>query len=316
MMILADDLTAAVDELASADCPLMVHVSLRSLGTPIAGGADTLLDALLTRGRTVLVPAFTEPQFGLPAPAALRPARNGVDYGKFPAEPQLPEGTAYTSGCGLINTGLGVFPATLIKRGGAVRGDHPLNSFAAFGPQAEELIAAQSPADVYGPIRELAAREGRILLIGVGLNRMTAIHLAEQQSGRRSVPALGQGRRRPGLHVRGRILLRRVPAVGVGPASVCTSRGRWRLVVAGLSLEASSRRREYRDARGPGHHPLRRQRLPAMPGLNRRGTPRDNPWGSVFRTRRHLCRRPALARLLPPAQMNRRSSAGDVAPAD
>jgi Aminoglycoside 3-N-acetyltransferase len=127
----------------------------------------------------------TGPQFGLPAPAALRPARNGVDYGKFPAEPPLPEGIPYTPGCGLINTSLGVFPATLIKRGGAVRGDHPLNSFAAFGPQAEELIAAQSPADVYGPIRELAAREGRILLIGVGLNRMTAIHLAEQQSGRR-----------------------------------------------------------------------------------------------------------------------------------
>jgi aminoglycoside 3-N-acetyltransferase len=185
MTIMADDLTAAVEELAPADRPLMVHVSLRSFGAPIAGGADTLLDALLTRGRTVLVPAFTEPQFGLPAPAALRPARNGIDYAKFPAEPLLPEGTAYTPGCELINAGLGVFPATLIKRGGAVRGDHPLNSFAAFGPQAEELIAAQSPADVYGPIRELAARGGRIILIGVGLNRMTAIHLAEQQSGRR-----------------------------------------------------------------------------------------------------------------------------------
>jgi aminoglycoside 3-N-acetyltransferase len=185
MTIPANDLTAAVDELTPADCPLMVHVSLRSLGTPFAGGADTLLDALLTRGRTVLVPAFTEPQFGLPAPAALRPARNGIDYGKFPAEPPLPEGAPYTPGCGLINASLGVFPATLLKRGGAVRGDHPLNSFAAFGPQAEELIAAQSPADVYGPIRELAAREGQILLIGVGLNRMTAIHLAEQQSGRR-----------------------------------------------------------------------------------------------------------------------------------
>ena len=185
MTILADDLTAAVEELAPADRPLMVHVSLRSFGAPIAGGADTLLDALLTRGRTVLVPAFTEPQFGLPAPAALRPARNGIDYAKFPAEPRLPEGTAYTPGCELINAGLGVFPATLIKRGGAVRGDHPLFWFAAFGPQAEELIAAQSPADVYGPIRELAGRGGRIILIGVGLNRMTAIHLAEQRSGRR-----------------------------------------------------------------------------------------------------------------------------------
>ena len=71
MTILANDLTAAIDELAPADRPLMVHVSLRSFGAPIAEGAGTLLDALLTRGRTVLVPAFTEPQFGLPAPAAM-----------------------------------------------------------------------------------------------------------------------------------------------------------------------------------------------------------------------------------------------------
>ena len=78
-----------------------------------------------------------------------------------------------------------MFPATLIKRSGAVRGRHPLNSFAALGPLARELIEPQSPANVYGPIRELAAREGLILLIGVNLNRMTAIHLAEQQSGRR-----------------------------------------------------------------------------------------------------------------------------------
>ena len=185
MTIMAHDLITAVDELAPANRPLMVHVSLRSFGAPIAEGADTLLDALLTRGRTVLVPAFTEPQFGLPAPAAMRPARNGVDYATYPAEPPWPEGVAYTPACKLINAGLGVFPATLIKRAGAVRGRHPLNSFAAFGPLAEELIAAQSPANVYGPIRELGAREGRILLIGVGLNRMTAIHLAEQQSGRR-----------------------------------------------------------------------------------------------------------------------------------
>ena len=161
MTIMAHDLITAVDELAPADRPLMVHVSLRSFGAPIAEGADTLLDALLTRGRTVLVPAFTEPQFGLPAPAAMRPARNGVDYATYPAEPPWPEGVAYTPACELINAGLGVFPATLIKRAGAVRGRHPLNSFAAFGPLAEELIAAQSPADVYGPIRELGAREGR-----------------------------------------------------------------------------------------------------------------------------------------------------------
>lgn len=183
-MILAGQLAKAADELAPPGRPLMVHASLRSFGAPIAGGADALLDTLLARDRTVMVPAFTEPQFGLVAPTTMRPARNGIDYTTFPAPP--PGGnSAYSVGCGLINPGLGVLPAALIRRAGAKRGQHPLNSFAALGPLAGRLIATQSPADVYGPIRELTAHAGLILLIGVALNRMTALHLAEQQSGRR-----------------------------------------------------------------------------------------------------------------------------------
>lgn len=183
-MILPHHLAAAVDELAPAGRPLMVHVSLRSFRTRIDGDADALLDALQARGRTVLVPAFTEPQFNVPAPADMRPARNGIDYANPPSASPLAEDFAYGPDCQLINPHLGVFPATVIKRPGAMRGDHALNSFAALGPLANELIKAQSPADVYGPIRQLAEHEGLVLLIGVGLNRMTAIHLAEQESGR------------------------------------------------------------------------------------------------------------------------------------
>lgn len=184
-MILAEHLITAIDDLHLPDRPLMLHASLRSLGTAIDGGADTLLDALLKRECTVLVPAFTEPQFGLPAPADMRPARNGLDYAAQPSGTVLPETPPYDVDCGLINPHLGVLPAMLIGRAGAVRGRHPLNSFAAVGPQAAELIDAQSPDDVYGPIRELADRDGAILLVGVSLNRMTALHVAEQRSGRR-----------------------------------------------------------------------------------------------------------------------------------
>ncbi|WP_103355796.1 AAC(3) family N-acetyltransferase [Amycolatopsis sp. CA-128772] len=184
-MILTEQLTNAVDELAPPDRPVMVHASLRSFGAPIEGGADALLDALLAGNRTVLVPSFTEPQFGVAPPAGLRPARNGVDYAGFPATPVPGNGPRYTADCGLVNPGLGVLPAAVIGRPGAVRGTHPLNSFAALGPLADELIPARGPSDVYGPICELAARGGLILLIGVGLDRMTALHLAEQQSGRR-----------------------------------------------------------------------------------------------------------------------------------
>jgi aminoglycoside N3'-acetyltransferase len=184
-MIQAEHLSKAVDELVPPDRPVMVHASLRSFGSPITGGADALLDALLGSNRTVLMPTFTEPQFGLPAPAALLPARNGIGYAVLPAASTLVESAVYTVDCGLINPGLGVLPATLISRPEMMRGTHPLNSFAALGPLAHTLISRQSHADVYGPISELAAHGGVLLLIGVGLNRMTALHLAEQRSGRR-----------------------------------------------------------------------------------------------------------------------------------
>ncbi|RAY14254.1 aminoglycoside N(3)-acetyltransferase [Actinomadura craniellae] len=183
MTITAERLAKAVDELDLAGRPVMVHASLRSFGEPVEGGPDAVLDALLSRGCTVLVPAFTETHFGAFPPTTMRPARNGIDYAALPDEG--PWAPVYSPDCGLINPHLGAVPAALIARDGARRGDHPLNSFAALGPLAAELTAAQRPDDVYGPIREAVRRDGEVLLIGVGLNRMTAIHLAEHQAGRR-----------------------------------------------------------------------------------------------------------------------------------
>lgn len=184
-MIFAEQLDKAADDLELSDRPVIVHASLRSFGEPVGGGADALLDMLLARGCTVLVPAFTEPQFGVAPPASMRPARNGIDYTALPDETTSQDSPGYSVDCGLVNQKLGTLPATVVSHTDAVRGAHPLNSFAAIGPRAAGLVAAQSLTDVYGPIRELADQDGAILLIGVGLNRMTALHLAEQQSGRR-----------------------------------------------------------------------------------------------------------------------------------
>lgn len=172
---------AAVDDLAIAGRPVMVHTSMRSFGQRVDGGPDAVLDALLSRGCTVMVPAFTEPQFGVRPEPSMRPARNGADHNEGEASGKA----VYTADCGQINPGMGAVPARLIARPGARRGGHPLNSFAALGPAAADLIDGQSPVDVYAPIRALAALGGHVLLIGVGLNRMTALHLAEQRSGRR-----------------------------------------------------------------------------------------------------------------------------------
>ncbi|WP_243745104.1 AAC(3) family N-acetyltransferase, partial [Streptomyces hainanensis] len=186
MAVSTSELVTAVDALGIAGRPVLAHVSLRSFGAPVASGADGLLDALLSRGCTVLVPSFSEPQFRVDPPLPTRPAGNGVDYSRLPwaAEPAA-SGPPYTVDCGLINATLGALPAALIARAEARRGRHPLNSFAAVGALADELVSTQSPTDVYAPLRKLVEHDGVVLLVGVGLNRMTLLHLAEQRSGRR-----------------------------------------------------------------------------------------------------------------------------------
>ena len=66
-----------------------------------------------------------------------------------------------------------------------VRSPHPIRSFAAVGPQAHALIPSNTLVDLYGPLCRLVNVDGFVLLMGVGLDRMTAIHLAEQEAGRR-----------------------------------------------------------------------------------------------------------------------------------
>jgi aminoglycoside 3-N-acetyltransferase len=66
----------------------------------------------------------------------------------------------------------GIIPETFRKRIGVVRGSHPSNSVAALGPKAEQL------SEGWHRLLEL---DGYILLIGVGLEVCTAMHLAEKR---------------------------------------------------------------------------------------------------------------------------------------
>ena len=79
---------------------------------------------------------------------------------------------------------MGAVPEALLKLPGRVRGDHPLDSLSAVGPLAHTLIGGQTSLDVYAPFRHLAELGGYVLLLGVGLTRMTLLHEAERQAGR------------------------------------------------------------------------------------------------------------------------------------
>lgn len=161
---------------------VMVHGSLASFGD-VRGGASSVLRGLLDRGRTVMVPAFSS-SFGVPRPQRMAPlARNGVEPGF--RGPTGGVGRAYTPKCGEVDRDMGAVAVALVGMREAVRGVHPLNSFAAAGPMADVLISTQTLLDVYAPIRELADQGGFILLMGVGFQSMTALHTAEELAGRR-----------------------------------------------------------------------------------------------------------------------------------
>lgn len=177
-----DDIRSAGQRLDLSGSPVCVHSSLRSFGH-VSGGARTVIDGLLAEGCTVLVPTFSG-EFLVPPPPHMRPERNATRYeaawlpGPGVGRIFSPETQELDAG------GLGVIPTTVLAMEGHVRGNHPLNSFTAIGPLAHDLVDGQQPLDVYYPLARLAQLGGWVVLMGVDLTSMTALHLAEQMAGR------------------------------------------------------------------------------------------------------------------------------------
>jgi len=163
---------------------LLLHSSLSSLGW-VAGGAQAavlaLLDALGPRG-TLVVPAqsgdnsdpsdWSRP----PVPQDWWP----VIRQELPA---FDPAVTPTRGMGRIAELLRTWP-------GAVRSAHPQVSFAALGPLAAEVTRAHRLDDGLGegsPLETLYRLGARVLLLGVGYESATALHLAEYR-----VPGLGR----------------------------------------------------------------------------------------------------------------------------
>ncbi len=130
-----------------------------------------------------MVPTFSW-GFAVPPPAIDRPARNGWDYDEF-AGPTAGLGRVYDPSSNEIDADMGAVAAAALGMKGRVRGNHPLCSFTAVGPKAEELVTEQAALDFCAPVRALASAEGLAVLMGVNLTAMTALHLAEKMAGRR-----------------------------------------------------------------------------------------------------------------------------------
>ena len=168
------------------DGVLLVHASLSKIGWVI-GGARTVIEVLLDAigpGGSLVMPAFSgdlsDPAVWVDPPvpeawhAAIRAEMAAFDPARTP-----------TRDMGQIAEQFRTWP-------GVRRSHHPSQSLAAFGPHAARITQRHSldfGLGHAGPMGALYALAADVLLIGVGHDRNSSLHLAEARApnGRRQV---------------------------------------------------------------------------------------------------------------------------------
>jgi aminoglycoside 3-N-acetyltransferase len=137
---------------------LLVHTSFRAVG-PIAGGPDGLIAALLAAvgpAGTLVMPSWTGDD------------ATPFDPATTPAAPDL-----------------GIVAEIFRTRPGVMRSAHAF-AFAAVGPQARAVVDTPLPLPPHAPgspVDRVHDLDGQVLLLGVGHDADTTLHLAELLAG-------------------------------------------------------------------------------------------------------------------------------------
>jgi hypothetical protein len=118
------------------------------------------------------------------------------------------------------------------------------NSFTAIGPIAGQLIRDQAALKVYAPLKALAAAGGEVVLMGVGLDSMTLLHLAERRAGRTLFRRWAKGRDGKPIAVEAgscsRGFPRLEPVLGPLGRERIVGHSRWRVFPARPTSEAAA----------------------------------------------------------------------------
>jgi aminoglycoside N3'-acetyltransferase len=191
MSVTVATISQAVRILGLSGQPICIHCSLASHGLA-EGGASTIIGAVLAESCTILVPTFSWDAFAVSAPPAWCLDRSGWPPGglhpwsdvAFIESAAHRQGRAFSPEANSLDRDMDALPAAVLSLPQRLRGNHLLNSFAAVGPLARSLVDRQTRLDVWTPLRALAQAHGSVLLMGVGLNRMSLLHLAEHMAGR------------------------------------------------------------------------------------------------------------------------------------
>ncbi len=137
---------------------LLVHTRFSAV-RPVEGGPEGLIHALrdaLGSGGTLVMPSWTGDDDSVFDPATSR-----------------------------ANPDLGVVPDTFWRMPGVVRAPHPF-TFAVAGPAAERIVGDPMPFPPHIPesgVGRVHELDGQVLLLGIGHDANTTLHLAEMTAG-------------------------------------------------------------------------------------------------------------------------------------
>ena len=140
------------------DETILIHSSMKAIGA-VDGGADTVLDAWMEyfKDGLLLLPTHTWKTVNADNPV----------YNPYT-----------TPSC------VGLLTNMFMKRDGVIRSLHPTHSMSGYGKNAAEYLAGEeynntpcTPGGCYDRLKEVG---GKVLLVGVGLERNTYIHSVEE----------------------------------------------------------------------------------------------------------------------------------------
>lgn len=155
---------------------VMVHTSLSKIGY-VCGGAQTIIESLIeTVGEdgTIMMP--TQSWKNLDPEAGVHWVVSEENWDTI-----RENWPAYDKRITPTNT-MGAVAEMFRSWPGSIRSDHPARSVAAWGRYAEHLVSNHDLSDIFGdgsPIGKLYQLDGKVLLIGVGYDKNTSIHLAD-----------------------------------------------------------------------------------------------------------------------------------------